>query len=392
MGTKVEYWIKEIFSFFGMNQTNVGLIEQMATFTFIIVLAIVVDYIFKYFITAIIKRGLNGLHTPDKLKPLIRKMFNRGVDVFIAIIVITILPTIFPKESATLVIISKSLSIFIVLISTNIVNTALKMGYEILKRKRTYRQKPIKGFLQILQIITYFITGIIVVSIFINKSPSGLLTGLGAFAAVISFIFKDSILGFISGVQLSANDMIRPGDWITVQDTLADGVVTDVTLITVKVQNFDNTVVTVPTYSLITNPVQNWRAMQESKGRRSLVSLFIDTDSIKVCTQEEVEKMKSIAGIQTESNGIVTNIELYRNYLMSYLKSNPKLSPELTTMVRYLESTPNGLPLQLYCFSKTKDWVEHEQVQSEITEHAIAMCTQFDLKIFQALANIQLKK
>ena len=208
---------------------------------------------------------------------------------------------------------------------------------------------------------------------------------MGAFAAVLSFIFKDTITGFIAGIQLSYNDMVRTGDWITVNGTMANGVVKDISLITVKVQNFDNTIVNVPTYSLMTTPFQNWRGMEESAGRRITLTFNIDTESVKFCTPLELETYSQYVKIPHDaaSQKFITNLELYRMFLLKMLLANPQINTSLTIMVRYLQSGPDGIPLQLYCFSKNKDWVAYEGIQAAILEQAIGSANKFDISIFQ---------
>ena len=266
-----------------------------------------------------------------------------------------------------------------------IVDVLLDVTYQFLNSKVKYRKTPLKGLFQILQIVIFFIGGIIIVAILLDKSPTKLLTGLGAFAAVLSFIFKDTILGFVSGIQLSSNDMVRTGDWIVVPDTLANGVVIDITLITVKIQNFDNTIVTLPTYSLVTSSFQNWRGMDESGGRRMTVNINIDMDYVHFCTPDELQHYSSLVQIPAgalSGQGQITNLELYRTYMATYIHHHPGINNSILTMVRYMDPTSTGLPVQLYCFTKNKSWAIYEGVKSQITEHAIAMAPQFGLKIF----------
>ena len=260
-----------------------------------------------------------------------------------------------------------------------------------------------------IQIIKGLLIGIwviIAVSILIERSPMALITGLGAFAAVLMLIFKDSILGFVAGVQLSQNDMIRNGDWIVVPGGAVNGVVIDVSLNTVKVQNFDNTIVTIPPYSLISGEVQNWRGMSDSGGRRIMRSFTIDLNTVKFCTPELLQNLKQIdilrdfiekkesqqqKGIveNTENsaglvNGTIeTNLGLFRAYMTLYLQQHKFINDQLTLMVRTLDPNDNGLPLQLYCFSANKNWVSYESIQAEIFEHYAAIMPRFGLYPFQ---------
>lgn len=312
----------------------------------------------------------------------LKRLFWRALIFIILLGISFAVPFIWPKESKLLVLLVKINSIAIVAFAINIINVLINIAFEILNKKERYNRTPIKGLIQIVQIVLYFIGAIIIVAIVIDKSPSKLLTGLGAFAAVLSFIFKDTILGFVSGIQLSSNDMVSKGDWIVVPGTLANGVVTDISLITVKVQNFDNTIVTLPTYSLVSSSFQNWRGMEESAGRRITINLNIDMDSIKFCTPDEIEELGKYVQLPQGGGNGVTNLELYRFYLTTYIHHHPQINNSILTMVRYLDPTSTGLPVQIYCFSAQKGWAIYEGIRAAITEHAIAMAPVFKLKIF----------
>ena len=291
------------------------------------------------------------------------------------------IPLIWDKKHELVTLVLRLNAIAITVMFMAILNVLLNATYELLNSKVKYKKTPLKGVFQIMQIITFCVGGIIIVAILLDKSPAKLLTGLGAFAAVVSFIFKDTILGFVSAIQLSSNDMVRPGDWIVVQGTQANGTVTDITLITVKVQNFDNTIVTVPTYSLVSSSFQNWRGMEEGGGRRMTVNLNIDMDYVHFCNPDELQQMGSLVQLPANAEHI-TNLELYRTYLATYIHRHPAINNSILTMVRYLDPTSTGLPVQIYCFTKNKGWAIYEGVKSQITEHAIAMAPQFGLKIF----------
>lgn len=292
------------------------------------------------------------------------------------------IPLIWDKDNKIIQLVMRLDAIAITAMFMAILSVLLKVTFELLNTKVKYRKTPLKGVFQIVEIIMYFIGGIIIIAILMDKSPAKLLTGLGAFAAVLSFIFKDTILGFVSGIQLSANDMVRTGDWIVVPGTLANGVVTDISLITVKVQNFDNTIVTVPTYSLVSSSFQNWRGMDESDGRRMTINLNIDMDYVHFCTPDELSGFASLVQLPQGDCSRITNLEVFRMYLTTYIHRHPGINNRILTMVRYLDPTSTGLPIQIYCFSANKSWVIYEGVRSHITEHAIAMAPQFGLKIF----------
>ena len=266
------------------------------------------------------------------------------------------------------------------------------------------KNKPMKGFMQVAKIIAIMICILLVIGVIINKDMKDLLIGLGTLSAVLMLVFKDPILGFVGGIQLTSNDMVRIGDWIVKGE--ADGNVIDVGLTTVKVKNWDNTIATIPTYTLISDPFINWRGMTESGGRRISRSIIIDLDTIKFCTPEMLEKYKKfqlvskyidqkeaeIAEYNKKNNidttNLVngrrqTNIGIFRAYLTEYIKQNPNLNHNLTMLVRQKDPTEFGVPLQVYCFSAKTDWLSYEAIQNDIFDHIYAVINQFDLKIYQ---------
>ena len=296
--------------------------------------------------------------------------------------------------------------IYIIAVFLKFISSLLTALFHVYSEKEQFRGRPLKGLLQTVQVILFFIGGIIIVSILIDKSPMVLLTGLGASAAVLMLVFKDSIMGFVSGIQLSANNMLRVGDWIQMPKYGADGTVIEVTLNTVKVRNWDNTITTIPPYALVSDSFQNWRGMQESGGRRIKRSIRIDMNSVKFCTPEMLAKYKKIQLLkdyieETEKviedynkehgidNSILvngrrqTNLGVFRAYLTNYLKSLPTVNQDLTCMVRQLQPTEQGIPLELYFFSAIKAWVPYEGVQADVFDHVLAIIPEFDLHVFQ---------
>ncbi|OKZ29807.1 MAG: hypothetical protein BHV79_16475 [Bacteroides uniformis] len=249
------------------------------------------------------------------------------------------------------------------------------------------RGKELKGFVQVLQVLLFFIGGIIVVSVLIGKSPMTLFAGLGASAAVLMLVFKDSILGFVAGVQLSANDMLRIGDWIALPGGVANGVVEEITLNTVKIRNWDETISTVPPYTLVNNSFQNWRGMQESGGRRVNKNIFLDMTTLKFCTPEMLDNIRKevplMADYQPAEGEVPTNAQLYRIYIERYLCSLPVVNQEMDLIISQKEPTTYGVPIQVYFFSRNKVWKEYERIQSDIFDHLLVMVQKFDLKLYQ---------
>ena len=268
------------------------------------------------------------------------------------------------------------------------------------------QKRSIKGFLQLLQIIIYVVAGLVIVSLLLDMETKQLLLGLGGFSAVLLLIFKDSILGFVGGLQLSANNIIMPGDWISMPEYGADGTVEDISLVTVKVRNWDKTITSLPTYNLITSPVTNWRGMEESGGRRIKRSFNIDMTSVHFLSEEEVdhlrkvnllsdyisEKQNEIEKINSEQkvdlsvkvNGLrQTNLGAFRIYLRNYLHSRSDIHDDMTFLVRQLQPNEKGIPIEIYVFSKIQAWSAYEDIQSDITDHILASIPEFKLRIFQ---------
>lgn len=244
-----------------------------------------------------------------------------------------------------------------------------------------------KGFVQVLQVLLFFVATIIAVSILIDKSPATLFAGLGASAAVLMLVFKDSILGFVAGIQLSANEMLCIGDWIVVPNGGANGIVREITLNTVKIQNWDNTISTVPPYTLVNGSFQNWRGMQESGGRRVDKNIYLDMTTLKFCSPEMIDMIRQeiplMADYQPAEGEIPTNAQLYRIYIERYLCSLPVVNQDLDLIVSQKEMTTYGLPIQVYFFSRDKVWKEYECIQSDIFDHLLVMVQKFDLKLYQ---------
>ena len=266
----------------------------------------------------------------------------------------------------------------------------------------TSKDKPIKVFIQMVVLFLYCAAIIVVIGMFTGKDVSTLLAGLTAFAAVLMLIFKDSILGLVAGVQLSANDMVRLGDWIVMPSSGADGDVIEIGLTTVKVQNFDKTITTIPTYKMVSESFTNWRGMEESKGRRIKRSISIDVNSIHYLTEEEIsilidstllnsymqKKLKDLEEFNASRKNRLdvrkmTNIGTFREYLESWIATNPNINQEMTHMVRQLQPTPTGLPIEIYCFSARQRWIDYENVQSDVFDHVFSVLELFNLKAFQ---------
>jgi miniconductance mechanosensitive channel len=293
-----------------------------------------------------------------------------------------------------------------VLVGYFAISALLNGCLDIYRKFAISKEIPIRSFVQVAKLILFVITAIILMSILLDKNPIYFLSGLGAITAVLMLIFKDAILGLVAGVQLAANRMVARGDWIEMPKYGADGNVVDIALTTVKVQNWDNTITTVPTYALISDSFKNWRGMQESGGRRIKRSLKIDINTVRFCDEAHLKELRKIdllsdylkereAEIAKERSAhkgsgdhhinarALTNLGTFRAYVRAYVKNHPLIHQELTVLVRQLASTENGLPLEIYVFSKDKDWVAYEGLQADIFEHVFAILPAFKLRAFQ---------
>lgn len=298
-------------------------------------------------------------------------------------------------------------NIYFVIIFVKVVSGTLKASNDIYLTTPYAASRSIKGYIQLVMILVYFIAIIFIVAFIFKKSPLGLLTGLTAFAAVLLLVFKDPILGLVASIQLSANNMLKPGDWIEVPKHNANGTVVDISLTTVKVQNGDKTISTIPTYSLVTDSFMNWSGMEESDGRRIKRFINIDMKSVRFCDEKMLDKFQQFRLIKNyviekqneiaEHNknlGVVddsipngrrqTNLGIFRKYLEEYLKSNPYINNDMTFLVRHLQPTEAGIPIEIYVFSKEKQLNEYEGIQADIFDHVLAVIPEFELRVFQA--------
>lgn len=365
-------------------------------------ICVVVNLILKKIILKILERIiLHNKHKWDN-KLLEHKVFYYMANIAPAIIIYAFAPS-FPDFT---VIIKRGASIYFLFAFIFVFNALLDTINDIYTDYEISKIRPIKGLLQVVKIIFYIIVGIIIIASLMGESPIILLSGIGAIAAVFSFVFKDTILGFIAGIQLTSNDMLRIGDWIEMAKYGADGDVIDITLNTVKVQNFDKTIVSIPAYALVSDSFKNWRGMMEFGGRRIKRSIYIDVNSIGFCTPDMIEKFKKIRYLEDymtekeaeikeynkryseDSNLLIngrhmTNIGTFRIYITEYLNHHSGLHKEMSVMVRQLPPAEHGLPIEIYAFTNNTNWDNYERVQADIFDHIFSVAEEFGLRIFQ---------
>ncbi len=414
--SELQQWINSYLIKWGLVRDSANIWDNLIVLLLVIAVTVGIDYTCRYIFLGLFKRFAK--RTKNQWDDLIveRKIINKLMHLIPASLVYIMLPLALPRaEMPTLLgILQMICSIYIVAVILRFINAALNLLLEIYNRKEAFKNKPLKGFVQIIQVLVFFVGFIIIISILIGKSPATLFAGLGASAAILMLVFKDTILGFVAGIQLSANDMLRPGDWITMTKYGADGTVIEVTLNSIKVRNFDNTITMIPPYALVSDSFQNWRGMQESGGRRVKRSINIDMNSVRFCTPEMLDKFRKISllteYIDTKQQELErynkehnidgsikvngrrqTNLGVFRAYLVNYLKSNPDVNKDLTCMVRQLQPTEKGIPMELYFFAATTVWIPYEGIQSDVFDHILAVLPEFDLQVFQEVSGSDLR-
>jgi miniconductance mechanosensitive channel len=383
------------------------IIADYSGFLLVITFALIVFYFAKIIIVRLVHR-MAAKSTSNWDDAFVeRKVFKRLAYLVPALIIHSAAQYVIPDYPMTLAVVLTLIKVYIVTVMMIVVKSVLDASNDIYNSYEISKTRPIKGFIQVAKIFLVVVYIIIIITIlFIRTKGFGWLAGLGAFSAVLLLVFKDPILGFAGGIQLATNDMLRIGDWIEMPKYNADGTVLDITITTVKIQNWDKTITTIPTYYLVSDSYKNWRGMQESGARRIRRHILIDLNSIKFCTSEMLERyskyeyvtdyIASTEVILNEYNrerkidpGVLinghrqTNIGIFRAYLTAYLKDNPNLHQDMSLMVRQLQPTETGLPLEIYAFSKEQDWERFEDIQSDIFDHVMAGIRFFDLRLFQ---------
>ena len=346
MKQDIEEFLGQFYLSIGIDPTNYSWMMRLSLLLLILVFTLLFTRLFRLLLIPFIHR----LTAKTKAK-WDEALFNRQLLIAFSrllppIIWYLFLPMAFATTPTLLLILQKACLIYLVVTTLRLISTFLSTLYELSSNHEKLRHRPLKGIYQMVQLIAILVGVIIMISILIDKDATTILAGLGASAAVMMLIFKDSILGLVAGIQLSANDMLRPGDWITMSKYGADGYVIEVSLTTVKVQNFDKTITTLPPYALVSDSYQNWRGMWENGGRRIKRSLFIDMNTIRFCPS--AAEPASVADQAAEAP---VNLRLYRQYVLDYLERHPHVKQDMMKMVRQLPSTPQGLPLEVYCFA-----------------------------------------
>ncbi|MFZ5940929.1 MAG: mechanosensitive ion channel family protein [Bacteroidota bacterium] len=404
----IEQWLDNFRFFLENHGTSVrfaAVLESTMVVSLIFLLALFADYLTKKIIIqtirVLVKKTAN---TWDDIF-LQRRVFNRLAHIAPALVVNFTIKYLV-DEPGVISVIKTITEIYMILIGVLVIDAVINALHEIYRQQPVSKGRSIKGYVQIVKILIYFVAVIFIIADLTGKTPTALLAGLGAVAAIVMLVFKDTILGFVASIQLSANNMVKIGDWIEVPKYQADGTVIDISLHTVKVQNWDKTIVTVPTYSLVSDSFTNWIGMEESGGRRIKRSISIDMHTVRFLDEEmfnrlckidllkdylnsmkeEVDRFNAETGadISHPVNGRrLTNLGTFRMYLRNYLKNDPKIRTDMTFLVRHLQPTERGLPMEIYVFTRDQKWADYEAVQADIFDHVLAVVPEFGLKVFQ---------
>lgn len=402
-------WLDRLLEKIGLTGLAGELLLYSARAVLIIVLCLVLFFVAKKFagaiffrIPAVRKSAVVHIIKESKLIPRIVHL--------IPPLVVRISATGFGMAAPWII---KATTVYSIVVIMLVINSVLDIVDDLYQRKDISKRRPIKGILQVVEIGVFIVLGVVIIASWIGESPLVLLSGFGAFAAVTSFVFKDTLLGFVAGLQLTSNDMIRIGDWIEVPGHNIDGTVSDISLISVEIDNFDNTTSTVPAYTLLTHTFKNWRKMSRTEARRIKRSVHIDINSVRFCTGEMLRDFSKIrylepyirekikagrmpVGSSTPDPGTanephLTNLGVFREYLKQYLEHHPDIRQDMLIIVRQLAYENRGIPIEVYAFSAKSDWVDYEGVQADIFDHVYAIAPAFGISLFQEIGGGDLR-
>jgi miniconductance mechanosensitive channel len=404
--TRFSQWLMHWLGETGASPQTCYFLEHLILGLGLILVVAIIDYISRNIILNIVARYAKRSNNPYDDILVEMRVFKHLAHVVPALVAKEGLTFVFQDYATLISPLQKLVDIYIIIAIIFFVQAVLRAAKTLLLNSEDFKDKPIGSYTQLLNIINYLVGILFIISNVTNKPLWTLLTAFGALSALIILTFRDTILGLVASIQISGNDIVRIDDWIEVPKYGADGHVVEINLTTIKVKNWDNTVTTIPTYVLINDAFKNWRGMEESEGRRMKRSVNIKISSIKFCTPEILEHFKKIDLIrdyvtQKESeinqynaehkinksvlaNGRnLTNVGIFREYLSNYIQKHPKVNKELIMMVRQLPPTDKGLPLEIYCFTLDKEWVDHETIAADIFDHVLATIPSFDLEIFE---------
>lgn len=399
-------YLSDLFQKMGMTKATSMEFANYSELIIAFVLAVIIFYLVRFVLRTIVVRSIEKTKNEWDDIILEHRLLHKASYLAPAYLLDYSVDHILANLTGLLNFVKLGIDIYFAVIIALVIISILSIVTSVFITRSKDNKVAIKGISQVLKIIVYVILIIVIIAFLVGKAPTTILAGLGAASAIILLIFKDTILGFVGGLQLSAYDMVKEGDWVSLPKHDADGTVIDISLTTVKVQNWDKTISTIPTYALVTESMKNWRGMEESGGRRIKRAIKLDMTSVKFCSKELLEKfsdieilkpyLSKVAGELVEYNkknaisnkNIVngrrqTNLGVFRAYLVSYLSNMPEINDKMTFIVRQLDPSDKGIPMEIYVFSKIQSWVEYEAIQSDIFDHILAAIPEFDLRVFQ---------
>lgn len=397
IGENIKMEIYERLMKWGLSNNAAEVLDGVIVIIYLLLLLLVINLIFRWGV--IRTTNIVVAHTKVEWDNILfgDKVLKRLCGIVTPLVINILLPTAISALNISsewiVSVLHKGVEIYVVIAFALFMNTLFKAVFSIMVHRPAWQGKPLNGLLQIVQVIIAIVAGILIVAILIERSPAGLLTGLGASAAVISFIFKDTLLGLVAGVQLSANNMLKVGDWIEMPSRGIDGTVIEVSLTTIKVRSWDNTIQTIAPYTLISEPFSNWQAMRDTGGRRVKRSLNIDMTSVEFMDEEAISKLRTNDAIaklisniktETEEGEMITNLDLYMRVINRYIDLHPRVNHTMIAMVRQLQPTEWGLPVELYFFTADVNWVPYEHLQAEVMSRIIALAPHFGIRLYQA--------
>ena len=398
-------WVEKILLHIGLSSDTTDALNRWVILLIIILFALFIDAIIRIGVFRLLQQIVRRTKaTWDDYvfdKKVVKNLCNFVTPTIIYILLPIAFSTTDGSNDDMHILLNRGVEVYMVISFVRFVNILLRVLFDIAEQQPAWQGKPIKGLMQTGQGIIIGIGTILIISILIDKSPTLLLTGLGASAAVLMLIFKDSILGLVAGVQLSANNMLKVGDWISIPQRGVDGEVEEVTLTTIKVRGWDKTLQMLPPYILISESFSNWQAMRSSGGRRIKRSLNIDMTSIQFADQIFIDKIceNSVArafiqqiSFKSVEGEVLTNLDLFMRSINHYLTHHPRVNSNMTLMVRQLQPSEWGLPIEIYCFSANVNWIPYENLQTEIISYVVALAPLFNLKIYQAPSSLDLKR
>lgn len=381
-------WLQQL----GMSEVVAVAMLRIAAVLAIFLVAFVIDRICMKAIIPVVRKVTSKTESTWDDYLLNDDVVKNACRLIIPVVAYVLIPFALP-EGTLLDFVLKLCKVYIIVVCIKLICAVISSLYAMSDEHEKLRGHTLKGFYQMLKLVAICVGTIIIISILIGKNPLAILTGLGAGTAILMLVFQDTIKGFVAGIQLMANDMLRPGDWITMPKYGADGDVMEVTLTTVKVRNWDKTIVTVPPHALVNDSFQNWRGMFDIGGRRVKRSLNIDMNTVRFCSEREMAEFRGkpwMEGFEETGNEEV-NLYIFRHYVEYYLRHHPKVNTDMIMTVRQLQPTAQGMPIELYFFSADTAWLKYEHLQAEVFDHVLAMLPVFGLKVFQSPTGMDIR-